>query len=168
LPSHTYALYNTLMSTDEKPDHPNVETLPPVTLLLYVVGGLVLNWILPIFEYGWGWGLIGLVMLAFAFALIYYSKKQFEAAGTNVPPNQPATVIVTTGPFKYSRNPIYLSFLVGFVGLSFIAGAPLMTLLAIPLYRTLKYDVIAKEEYYLESKFGKAYTDYKDNVRRWI
>lgn len=112
----------------EKKDAPNVIMLPPVMVLQFIVAGIVLNWIFP-FSIGHGWGWIGLVLLAAAFGIIGSSKKLFDKAGTNMPPNEPATAIVTDGPFKYTRNPIYLSFLLAYVGVALLADAPIMLLL---------------------------------------
>ena len=63
---------------------------------------------------------------------------------------------------------MYLSFMIGFIGLSFLASAPFMTLFAIPLFFLLDRRVIVPEEQYLTAKFGEVYLDYKKQVRRWI
>lgn len=153
--------------TEDKKDVPNVIMLPPVLVLLHVIAGITLNWMANA-HMGHGWGWLGLVLLIACFGVIAWAKKLFDAAGTPVPPNQPATAIVQDGPYKYSRNPMYVSFLTGFVGLALLADAPLMILLALPLWFILDSRVIAPEETYLEEKFGQTYLDYKAKVRRWV
>lgn len=151
----------------DKKDIPNVIMLPPVLVLLHVIAGITLNWIFAV-HFGHAWGWVGLILLGACFGIIAWSKKLFDAAGTPVPPNQPATAIVTDGPYKYSRNPMYLSFVMGFAGLSFLADAPVMLLMAIPLFLILDQKVIVPEEQYLSEKFGETYRDYQTQVRRWV
>ncbi len=153
--------------TAEKKDVPAIIMLPPVLVLLHVIAGTVINWFFRGY-YGHAWGYIGLFLLLICFGIIAWAKNLFEAAGTPVPPNQPATAIVKEGPYKFTRNPMYLSFMIGFIGLSFLAGAPFMTLLALPLLYLLDRRVIVPEEEYLTAKFGETYLDYKKQVRRWI
>jgi protein-S-isoprenylcysteine O-methyltransferase Ste14 len=107
-------------------------------------------------------------MVIGALAFAKWAIKTFKEAGTNVPPNMPATTIVTTGPFKYSRNPMYLSMLVLYAGMAMLADAPLMLLLTGGLFAVLNNKVIKAEESYLEAKFGEDYLAYKARVHRWI
>lgn len=148
-------------------DGADVPMLPPHIFLLFLMGGIVLNWLIPV-HFGHGWGGLGLLLFCAAFGMMLYCRKLFQEAETNIRPGQPTTVIIEEGPYKYSRNPIYVSFLVGFAGLAMMADAPLMLLLTIGLYYVLDRYVIEPEEAYLEAKFGEDYTDYKDTVRRWL
>src|SRR5262245_38195338 len=91
--------------TTSNPDVPNVIMLPPILIFLHVIGGITLDWIHPI-NFGHEWGWLGLAMLLSCFGIIAWCKKLFDVAGTPVPPNQPATAIVTTGPYEFSRNPM--------------------------------------------------------------
>lgn len=141
--------------------------LPPVLVFLHVIAGIVLDWAYPI-NFGHAWGWLGLVLLAACFLIIAWAKRLFEKAGTNVPPNQPTLAIVKTGPYRFTRNPMYLSFMLGFAGLSFLADAPAMLLLGGALFYFLDRRVIVPEEKYLTEKFGSVYTDYAAQVRRWI
>lgn len=154
------------MTTPQK-DIPNVIMLPPILIFLHVIAGIVLDFLFPV-NFGHGWGWLGLMLLISCFGIIAWAKKLFDRAGTPVPPNQPATAIVTTGPYKYSRNPMYVAFMAGYIGLSLMADAPAMLLLGFVLFYILDQRVIVPEENYLSEKFGTVYTDYKDEVRRWI
>jgi protein-S-isoprenylcysteine O-methyltransferase Ste14 len=149
------------------PDGAQVEMLPPHIFLLHLMAGIVLSWLIPI-HFGHGWGGLGLIFFAGAFGVMLWCRKLFQEAETNIRPGQPTTVIIQTGPYKYSRNPIYVAFLVGFAGLAMMADAPVMLLLLGPLYYILDRKVIAPEEEYLAAKFGEEYTDYQDTVRRWV
>jgi protein-S-isoprenylcysteine O-methyltransferase Ste14 len=89
-------------------------------------------------------------------------------AGTNVDPYEPATAIVTGGPYRFTRNPIYVGFTLVYVGISAFTNAlaPLMLLPAV--FAVMRRGVIEREERYLERKFGGEYLEYKGRVRRWI
>lgn len=148
-------------------DRPDVKILPPMLLCLFLAAGIVLDWIIPI-NFGHGWGWLGLLLLGGAFFVAKQAKDLFESAGTNLPPNQPTTAIVTEGPYQYSRNPIYLAFLVGYAGLGMLADAPAMLVLAGGLFFVLEQQVIEPEEKYLAAKFGDEYLKYKESVPRWL
>ena len=148
-------------------DRPDVKILPPMLLCFFLAGGIVLDWVIPI-NFGHGWGWLGLLLLGGAFFIAKQSKDLFERAGTNLPPNQPTTVIVTEGPYQYSRNPIYLAFVIGYAGLAMLADAPVMLVLAFGLFFVLEQYAIQPEEKYLEAKFGDEYQNYKSKVRRWV
>ena len=152
---------------DEILDAPSTGMLPPMRLVLFLVGGIALDWIIPI-NFGHWWGVIGLVLVIGAVAFGKWAIETFKKAGTNVPPNLPATALVTDGPFKYSRNPMYLSMLILYAGVAMMADAPLMLLLTLGLWYVLETQVIAHEEEYMDAKFGDDYEAYKTQVDRWL
>jgi len=151
----------------EAVDAPKVLTLPPNILLIAIVIGIVLNWIIPV-SFGYVWGGAGLLLLALSIGVIFWCKKLFDEAGTNIRPDMPSLVLVTEGPYKYSRNPIYFSFLIGYAGLAALADAPIMLLLLLPLWYALNKYVIQPEEDYLTEKFGAEYTEYFGMTHRWF
>ncbi len=151
----------------EDKDVPEIMMLPLTLLLLHIFAGITLNWIFAA-SLGHLWGGVGLILVCAAFGVILWAKREFDQAGTHIAPTEPSTAMVTTGPFQYSRNPIYLSFLVGFAGLAMLADAPLMLLMLAPLYYILDQKTIVPEETYLAEKFGGAYLEYKEQVRRWL
>ena len=89
-------------------------------------------------------------------------------AGTNVNPRDPTTAIVVEGPFRFSRNPLYLSLILAYLGITLLVNALWPLLLLPPLLVVLHWGVIAREERYLEAKFGESYRVYKARVRRWL
>ena len=89
-------------------------------------------------------------------------------AGTNVPSKLPTTTIVDTGPFRFTRNPIYVGMMLGLIGLA-IAFNSLWLLMTLALFALIiRYGVITREEAYLERKFGDVYRRYRARVRRWL
>jgi protein-S-isoprenylcysteine O-methyltransferase Ste14 len=89
-------------------------------------------------------------------------------AGTNVNPTEPTTILVVEGPFKFTRNPLYLSLTLFYAGVAILMNA-LWAMLMLPAVLFLvNRGVIEREERYLERKFGEQYTQYKERVRRWI
>ena len=93
---------------------------------------------------------------------------RFKAAGTNVPTWMPTTALVIEGPYRFSRNPIYLALTLIYLGLGIGYGSLWPLVLLAPLLIVMRYGVIGREERYLEGKFGDAYRAYLSSVRRWI
>ncbi len=94
--------------------------------------------------------------------------REMKSAGTNVQPQQPTTALVVEGPYRFTRNPIYLSMTMVYSGLAILSNA-LWPLLLLPLpLQLLRRGVIEREEHYLEHKFGERYQRYKESVPRWF
>jgi len=106
--------------------------------------------------------------VAAAVALFAYAVRTFRAAGTPVPGNEPTTVIVRTGPYCFTRNPIYLAFSLLHLGLAIWIDSLWLVGTLIAALAVMALVVIPREERYLERKFGAEYLDYKAAVRRWL
>ena len=117
----------------------------------------------PLIRWTLGGGLI-LIGVAIAAAGI----RNFSRAATPVPSNQSVRALVTTGVHGWSRNPIYVGMFLLYAGIGVAARSPWILILALPLIIILRYGVVAREEAYLERRFGEAYRDYKARVRRWL
>jgi protein-S-isoprenylcysteine O-methyltransferase Ste14 len=89
-------------------------------------------------------------------------------AGTPVPTNEPTRALATTGMHGWSRNPIYVGMFLIYGGIAVAARSPWALIFTLPLAITIRYGVVAREEAYLERRFGDAYRDYKSRVRRWL
>jgi protein-S-isoprenylcysteine O-methyltransferase Ste14 len=89
-------------------------------------------------------------------------------SGTNVIPNQPTLAIVTDGPFRYTRNPLYIGATLAYTGLALIFNSFWPLLLLPALLMVIHWGVVRREERYLEAKFGTLYLAYKDRVPRWL
>jgi protein-S-isoprenylcysteine O-methyltransferase Ste14 len=151
------------------PDTAHVLILPPLLYGASFVIGLLLHWgfpvhILPtILARG-----IGVVCVLVSFPLALMTFHVLSRAHTPVDPMQPTTALVTEGPFRYSRNPIYVALTLLYVGVALLINALWILLLVVPAVLVLRYGVIAREEAYLTQKFGDAYRQYTTQVRRWL
>ena len=151
-------------------DTPNEVIRPPVAWALAFLVGLGLHWLFPLpfvpasVPHAW----LGAVVFAVAFALAIWAIVRIRKANTRVETNKPTTTIVTSGPFRFTRNPIYTGMFLGQIG--FAIGLDDLWFLAtlVPFYLVIRYGVIAREEAYLERKFGAVYLNYKSRVRRWL
>jgi putative acetyltransferase len=111
---------------------------------------------------------IGAALTLTAVALFVTAVRTFRAAGTPVPGNQPTTTVVRTGPYRFSRNPIYLAFSVLQLGLAFWVNSLAQLLTLVPAVALMSAVVIAREERYLEALFPSEYGSYRASVRRWL
>jgi protein-S-isoprenylcysteine O-methyltransferase Ste14 len=153
-------------------DYADVTVKPPLLFGAALALGYVLSLYWPL-----GPGLaspnalaltVGLLFIVLGFALAIFSVRAFRRAGTNVVPGQPATALVTTGPYRVTRNPIYIGFVLVYFGLSIVLTSMWVLLLLIPTLVILQRGVVKREEAYLERKFGDAYRAYKARVPRWV
>jgi protein-S-isoprenylcysteine O-methyltransferase Ste14 len=153
----------------ERHDAPGVLASAPRLYGVAFVSGVVLNgaWPGPLAPPAVALA-VGSSLLAGGALLAVSARRAMERSGTPVNPFQPATALVVTGPFRYSRNPHYLGRILLYVGLAFAMNTvwPLATL--IPLVATLHYGVVKREERYLDGKFGEAYKRYCSRVPRWL
>lgn len=111
---------------------------------------------------------IGVTVVLVAGALFISAVRTLRKAGTPVPGNRPTTTIVRTGPFRFSRNPIYLAFSLLQLGLSVWINSLAMLITLIPAVALMALVVIPREERYLEARFPSEYLPYKASARRWL
>lgn len=142
---------------------------PPIVYLGSTGLGLLVHWFWPV---QWLPGSvsvpIGVVVVLIAVALFISSVRTFRKAGTPVPGNQPTITIVRTGPYGFSRNPIYLAFTLIQAGLAAWINSLAMLLMLVPALALMALVVIPREERYLEARFASEYLPYKRSVRRWL
>jgi protein-S-isoprenylcysteine O-methyltransferase Ste14 len=110
---------------------------------------------------------VGAVLIAVAFVIASPAMMQFRKAKTNVDPYKPVTAIIKQRPFRWTRNPLYLAMAVLQLGIAAAVDGVWLALMAIPAIAVIRIGVIAREEHYLEQKFGEEYLSYKATVRRW-
>jgi protein-S-isoprenylcysteine O-methyltransferase Ste14 len=142
---------------------------PPLVALASLLAGAVLTiaWSLPFFPHALRLPVGGL-LVAMAAALFRYSTRQFRMAGTPVPGNKPTTAIVRTGPYRFSRNPIYLAFFALHLGLAIWANSLWLMATLIATVAVIAVVAVPREERYLTGRFGTEYLEYKASVRRWL
>jgi protein-S-isoprenylcysteine O-methyltransferase Ste14 len=112
--------------------------------------------------------IIGGALILIGLALAAAGIRNFSRTGTPVPTNQPTRALVTTGIHGWTRNPIYLGMFLIYGGIGIAIRSPWILILEIPLAIVIRYGVVAREEAYLERRFGDTYRDYKTRVRRWV
>ena len=142
---------------------------PPLIFAIPLIVGLVANWLSPLPILAGRVGLwMGIALAIAGLGLIVTGIIEFRRANTAVVPFSPTTAIVSSGPFRFTRNPLYLGFVLIYIGAS-LAANTLWPLFMLPLaILVLLHGVVKREERYLERKFGTAYTDYRARVRRWM
>ena len=145
---------------------------PPLLFLAALLIGFVTDRLLPLPFPIPGIDLvrsiIGGSLILLGLALAAAGIRNFSRAGTPVRSIKPTRALVTTGIHGRSRNPIYVGMFLLYAGIGLVARSPWVLILTLPLAITLRYGVVAREEAYLERRFGDAYRDYKARVRRWL
>ncbi|WP_233901912.1 methyltransferase family protein [Paracoccus denitrificans] len=141
--------------------------LPPAWLVLFASAGAVLGWLVPLgLPVALRWA--GLLLIGAALALMLWAALTMARARTTVMPGRRPEALVTTGPFRFSRNPIYLGDLILLAGLMLALRTPagLVTVPAFALFLQRRF--ILREEAVIAAAFGSAYDRYRMQVRRWI
>jgi protein-S-isoprenylcysteine O-methyltransferase Ste14 len=145
---------------------------PPLLFLGALLIGFVLDHLLRlpfvVLERGLAHRVIAGGLILIGIAIFAASIRNFSRAGTPVPGNQPTRALVTTGIHGWSRNPIYVGMFLMYCGVGIAVRSPWILILTLPLAITIRWGVVAREEAYLERRFGDAYRDYKARVRRWV
>ena len=108
------------------------------------------------------------MLCAVGLALVAAGIRNFSRAGTPVPTNQPMRVMVTTGIHGWTRNPIYLGMFLALIGLAIGFDTLWLLMMLVLFWLLIRYGVVAREEAYLERKFGDVYRGYRSRVRRWL
>jgi len=141
---------------------------PPFVYLATILLGLVVHFFWPAQLLPASVGVpIGVIAVLAAAAFFIAAVRTLRKAGTPVPGNRPTTTIVRTGPFRFSRNPIYLAFTLIQLGLAAWINSLWLLLTLLPALALMEV-VIRREERYLEARFPSEYLPYKRTVRRWV
>jgi len=151
-------------------DTSNAAVRPPVAWLLALAAGVAADQLYPLrfvpASVPGAW--VGGAIFAIAFALAIWAIVTIRNAGTQVETYKPTTTIVANGPYRLTRNPIYLAMVLGLIGLAIAFDSLWIVVTLVPFYLVIRYGVVAREEAYLERKFGDVYRGYKSRVRRWL
>ena len=150
-------------------DHAAVIARPPLIYLTSIASAIALDllWPLGFAPASLRWAL-GPVLVMASLGLLFLAMREFRRAGTSVPTYEPTTAIAATGPYRFSRNPIYLAFTLLQCGLAVWLDNLWLALVLVPTLALVSRGVIDREERYLERKFGEDYVAYRNSVRRWI
>jgi protein-S-isoprenylcysteine O-methyltransferase Ste14 len=145
---------------------------PPLIIFAVILAlGLILRWVYPVgfipFPAMAGKA-VGASLLAVSGPPALYSAVLMRRRKTAIDPGKSTTAIVSDGPFGYTRNPLYVSLLLLFLGIAVLLDSLWLLLFLPVLFLALNFGVVVREERYLERKFGEEYLKYKKRVRRWI
>ena len=157
------------MIAEQTKESPNAMSCPPLVFVGALGVGFILNWLMPMYSYSsqlsqlFG-GILGLA----GSSLATWGVWRLLRAGTGVRPDRPVTALVTDGPYRFTRNPLYIALTIIYAGITIAWGAwwPLATL--VPALAVVHWRIVRREEDFLEARFGDTYRAYKAQVRRWV
>lgn len=155
--------------SDANSDTPGVRIIPPLIYLAGIVVGLLASLFAPtkVFPAGLAWTAGGILILCGA-VLAGAAITSFRSVGTTIRPDRAARALIIAGPYRFTRNPMYLGLAAVYLGIA-VAIQSLWALILLPIVLTIiQRRVIQPEEAFLERRFGAAYTSYRTNVRRWL
>jgi protein-S-isoprenylcysteine O-methyltransferase Ste14 len=149
-------------------DNAGVIVRPPLIYAAALAAMLVLRWLWPLPILGGAAFWPGVALVALGVGILIWGRRTLVAGGTNVDPSLPSTAVITSGPYRFSRNPLYGGLAVVYLGLTLAFdawwGIVVLALVLIVMHR----GVIQREERYLERKFGDGYRQYRSAVRRYL
>jgi protein-S-isoprenylcysteine O-methyltransferase Ste14 len=150
-------------------DHAGVYFPPPLIHALGVVSGVNLSKLVPLMlPPSVLLTTLGASLLAIALAIASSAIRQFALSENPLAPNRPVGGLMKGGPFRYTRNPLYLALALMHAGIGLVSGDGWVILTLPPALLVVRYFVIAREEAYLIRRFGRFYLDYQAQVRRWF
>ena len=156
-------------SSEVSTDHSGVVVPPPAIYVAFFLVGMALQRYVPVPRLPIGTGrVLGAVLMLSWLLLTTWSFKCLWASATSVVPVRPTTAIVIEGPYRFTRNPMYLGLLLLYVGVACWFGLVWPLLLAPVLMWVIGVSVVGREERYLTRKFGDEYRRYQEHVRRWL
>ena len=158
------------MNTNVDDKHgPAIHLHPPIIYAISILSGIGLNNFWPLaMPYGLQNRNYGITLIVIALLLATWSLYEFYKADTDVRPDKPDSALLTSGPYRLTRNPLYIVLTLAQLTVSIWLNNLWIVLLVIPSVIVISRYAIAREERYLETLFGQPYMDYKKRVRRWL
>jgi protein-S-isoprenylcysteine O-methyltransferase Ste14 len=154
-----------------EPDRPRLIAPPPLIGLICIIAGFVADHFSP-------WPLFakhraievatGIALFILSVAIVFLARRQFVAHGTHLNPYRPVEALVVDGIYRFSRNPIYVAFLLVVVAFALWTNSIWFLLATVIAFFLLHFGVVKREERYLSDKFGEPYATYRRRVRRWL
>jgi protein-S-isoprenylcysteine O-methyltransferase Ste14 len=156
-------------SSDVSRNHSGIVVPPPLIYVAFFLIGMGLQRYVPVARMPVAIGrVLGAVLVLSCLVLTTWSFRRFWASGTSIVPIRPTTALVTEGPYRLTRNPMYLGLLLLYIGVACWFGLVWPLLLAPVVVWVMGVSVIGREERYLTRKFGEEYRRYQAHVRRWL
>jgi len=155
--------------TEQEQQTPGIRLIPPLVYAVSLLIGLAIEQLFPLVSISWTWRTgPAVVLIAVAGLLIAPTVMRYRHADTPFDVRKPATTLITDGPYRYSRNPGYVSLTLLYLGLGVLFSSAWVCVLVVPTLLIINVAVVRKEEQHLESQFGEEYLRYKTAVRRWL
>lgn len=151
-------------------DTPGVVAPPPVLYLGTLATGFVLGAIRPItaFPSPMFLRVLGVLLLVLSGVIVRWAFITMQRSQAHITRSDGPAALVVRGPFRYSRNPIYVAMTGLYLGGAFLADSAWLLLLLVPLLAVMQWGVVLREERLLEARFGDAYRLYKRTTPRWL
>ncbi|MCG7948472.1 MAG: isoprenylcysteine carboxylmethyltransferase family protein [Candidatus Thiodiazotropha taylori] len=157
------------MVNDRSEDHADVILPPPLIHIVSIGLGGAINHYFPVSLPHWvilQW--VGAMLALSAIAITLWGMREFHASRNPVAPIRPVNRLMVSGPYRFTRNPLYLSLILLQLGLALFFLNGWMAVLLLPVVIIVHVYVVAREEAYLLRRFGSDYQTYQERVRRWI
>jgi protein-S-isoprenylcysteine O-methyltransferase Ste14 len=155
-----------------EPDNAGIKVFPPFIFLGGLILGYAVWWFWPVGLAPARWSvlirLIGILLLVVGLALTFDAAAWFRRMGTTPDPRGASRLVVEEGPYRFTRNPMYVGMSLAMAGVALLRNAFWPLLALIPVLFIIQLMVVAREERYLDAKFGKQYREYRARVRRWL
>jgi protein-S-isoprenylcysteine O-methyltransferase Ste14 len=152
------------------PDSPDIVVLPPVLVGGTLILGMLVHYLLwprpllPVVPAR----VLGLTLFVSSSVLAHLSHRAMQRVGTNVMPTLPTVALATDGPYRYTRNPLYIAAIGVYLGVALWVDGWALLLLLFPMAFVLHRGIVLREEKYLTNKFGETYRSYQSRVPRWL
>ncbi len=148
---------------------PGIRIPPPVIYVAALAIGSVLNYLWPTSPLSGSLRyVIGSVVILVSGLIMPPVLKRFRRAGTSFDVRKPASALITEGPYRFSRNPSYVSLTLLYLGIGNLLNNGWILILVAPVFLVMDLWVVRREERHLEAKFGEEFFQYKAAVRRWL
>jgi protein-S-isoprenylcysteine O-methyltransferase Ste14 len=155
--------------TDKANRGPGLCVPPPLIYVAALLAGVGLNHAWPVRVLPGGWGVVlGIAAIGPGIAVMPALLSRFLRAHTPFNPYKPASALITSGPYRYSRNPAYMALTLWYLGVGLILNSAWILVLVVPPVLVIDRLEIPREEGHLETRFGEVYLRYKAGVRRWL
>ncbi len=142
---------------------------PPLTFFGGLILGLLIGYVFPVsFVPGFVGLLVSVPLIALGILVAGSALRRLSRSGTSPDPSEPTTRLVREGVYRLTRNPVYLAFALIYLGLALAFSSVWALAVLVPVLLVIDRNQIAREEKYLERRFGEEYSRYKAEVRRWI
>jgi len=143
--------------------------IPPVILLLTILGGIGLHYWLPLMHMlDESWDTVGIALIILGMLVVVGPAAAFKRAATTIMPFHDSSALVVSGMYRYTRNPMYVGMVVVLIGVAVLLGDLSPFIMPFVFVPVLTVRVIKHEELMLEERFGDDYREMKKTVRRWI